>query len=89
MGGNIREGRAFEISVRNSRQEPITIVVEDQVPISRNSLIEVTVTDVGGAAWNKETGKLTWTMTLQPSETKKVQFKYEVKYPKDKPISGL
>lgn len=89
IGGSIRETRAFEISVRNSRQEPVTIVVEDQVPVSRNTQIEVAVTDVGGAQWNRDTGKLSWIMTLQPSEMKKVFFKYEVKYPKDKPISGL
>lgn len=89
ISGSIRESKAFTISVRNTRQEPITVVVEDQVPISRNTQIEVAVVDVGGASWNKETGKLTWTLTLQPSEVKNLQFKYEVKYPKDKPITGL
>lgn len=89
IGSNIRETRGYEISVRNTRQEPITIVVEDQVPVSRNNLIEVMVADTGGAVWNKETGKLTWTFTLQPSETRKASFRFEVKYPKDKVISGL
>lgn len=89
IGANIREMYAYEISVRNARQEPIKIVVEDQVPVSRNSLIEVSVTDTGGASWNKETGKLSWTWTIQPTDTKKTTFKYEVKYPKDKQVSGL
>lgn len=89
IGSSIRETRGYEISVRNSRSEAITIVVEDQVPVSRNSQIEVSVTDVGGASWNRETGKLTWTWTLQPSESKKATFRFEVKYPKDKQVSGL
>lgn len=89
IGANLRETRGYEISVRNSRSETITIVVEDQVPVSRNSQIEVTVTDVGGATWNRETGKLTWTWTLQPSESKRAAFRFEVKYPKDKTINGL
>ena len=89
IGGNIRDSRGFEISVRNTRQEAIRIIIEDQVPISRNSQIEVQVSDVGGATWNKETGKLSWTLILQPSESKKAKFTYEVKYPKDKPITGL
>jgi len=67
----------------------VKITVEDQVPVSQNSQIEVTVSDTGGARYNKETGKLTWNMILQPSETKKVVFKYEVKYPKDRQVSGL
>ena len=89
IGSNIRETQAYEISIRNTRQEAITVVIEDQVPISRTSLIEVTLIDAGGAQWNKDTGKLSWTWTLQPSETKKAVFKFEVKYPKDKQVSGL
>lgn len=89
IGSNRRDTYAYEISVRNTRQEPITIVIEDQVPVSKNSLIEVNVIDAGGSQWNRETGKLVWTWTLQPSENKKATFRFEVKYPKDKMISGL
>ena len=89
IGSAIRETRGYEISVRNARSEAITIVVEDQVPLSRNNLIEVNVMDVGGASWNRETGKLIWTWTLEPSASKKAAFKFEVKYPKDKTINGL
>ncbi|MCU0355980.1 MAG: DUF4139 domain-containing protein [Cyclobacteriaceae bacterium] len=89
VGANVRETQAWEISVRNTRNEPVKIALEDQLPISKNSQIEVTVIDVAGAQYNKETGKLVWDMTLQPNETKKVVIKYEVRYPKDKQISGL
>ena len=89
IGSNIRETYSYELSVRNTKQEPIQIIVEDQVPVSQNSQIEVLVTDSGGAAYNKDTGKLQWIWTLQPNETKKAAFKFEVKYPKDKQISGL
>jgi len=89
IGGNQRDSYAWEISVRNTKNEPVKITVEDQVPVSQNSQIEVTVTDVGGARYNRDTGKLIWNMDLQPNETKKVVFKYEVKYPKDKVVSGL
>ena len=89
IGGSQKDSYAFEISVRNTKAEAIKIVVEDQVPVSSNSQIEVTVSDVGGARYNKTTGKLSWEFNLQPAETKKVQFKYEVKYPKDKQLSGM
>lgn len=89
IGSNQREARAFEISVRNTKNEAVKITVEDQVPISQNSQIEVTVSDVGGAKYNKDSGKLIWEMTLQPNETKKVVYKYEVKYPKDRVVTGL
>jgi uncharacterized protein (TIGR02231 family) len=89
IGSTIRETAAWEISIRNTRNEPVKLVVEDQVPVSKNSQIEVTVTDVGGAKYTKDTGKLVWEMNLQPNETRKVVFKFEVKYPKGKQVSGL
>jgi len=45
--------------------------------------------DAGGAQYNKQTGKLSWELELKPNETRKVVYKFEVKYPKDKQISGL
>ncbi len=89
IGSNLRETSAYEISVRNTKQEPIRIVVEDQLPVSQNSQIEVTMIDAGGAAYNKEIGKLSWSWNLASNDSKKTTFKFEVKYPKDKQISGL
>jgi uncharacterized protein (TIGR02231 family) len=89
IGANQRETYAYEISVRNTKTEAIKITVEDQLPVSQNSQIEITATDVANAKYNKDTGKIVWEMSLQPNETKKVVYKFEVKYPKDKIISGL
>jgi uncharacterized protein (TIGR02231 family) len=89
IGTNQRESYAYEISVRNTKTEAVKITVEDQVPVSQNSQIEVTVVDVGGARYNKDSGKITWEMNLQPNETKKVTYKFDLKYPKDRTISGL
>jgi uncharacterized protein (TIGR02231 family) len=89
IGSNQRDSYAWEISVRNTKSEIVQIVVEDQIPVSQNNQIEVTVQDVGGAKYNKDTGKLTWALSLKTNETKKVVFKYEVKYPKDANVSGL
>jgi hypothetical protein len=63
--------------------------VEDHIPVSQNSQIEVTSTDTGDAKYTKETGKLNWELSLQPNETKKVSYKFEVKYPKDQVLSGM
>ncbi|HRK52497.1 MAG TPA: DUF4139 domain-containing protein [Cyclobacteriaceae bacterium] len=89
IGSNVREEHSWEISVRNTKAEPVTITVEDQLPVTRNKDIEVTSLDNGGAKFEPVSGKLIWKLTLQPNETKKVTYRYEVKYPKDKQISGL
>lgn len=89
IGSTKKESYAWEISLRNAKQEAVKIVVEDQIPVSQNTQIEVAVSDLGGAQYDKQTGKLTWALELKPSETRKLVYKFEVKYPKDKQISGL
>lgn len=89
IGSTKKESYAWEISLRNTKAEAVKIVVEDQVPVSQNTQIEVSVLDTGGANYNKQTGKLSWELELKPNETRKVVYKFEVKYPKDKQISGL
>src|SRR5690606_31783579 len=77
----------YEISVRNNKKESISIIVEDQIPISSNSDIEVTLSDKGGAKVEDEKGKLTWNINLKSNETKKIRFGYQIKSAKDKPVS--
>ncbi len=89
MGGSKKENYTWEISIRNTKTDAIRINIEDQVPVSQNTQIEVTVVDMGGASYNKQTGKLIWNLEIKPGETRKVQYKFEVKYPKDKQINGL
>ncbi len=89
IGSNKKEEYAFEIEVRNTKKESIEILVEDQIPVSQNSQIEVETIDTGGAAYNKDNGKLQWKLNLGAGETKKLLFKYSVKYPKNKTVGGL
>jgi uncharacterized protein (TIGR02231 family) len=89
MGNLRKENYTWEISIRNTKTDIIKINVEDHVPVSQNTQIEVTVIDTGGANYNKQTGKLTWSLEVKPNETRKVSYKFELKYPKDKQITGL
>jgi len=49
----------YEISVRNNKKESISIIVEDQIPISSNT-DEIISGDKGGVTTDTEKGKLTW-----------------------------
>lgn len=89
IGTHQRETAAWTIKIRNNKTEPVKISVEDQVPVSINSLIEVLAVEAPGAKWDKQTGKLKWSLNINPSENKTLNFRYEVKYPKDKIITGL
>jgi uncharacterized protein (TIGR02231 family) len=89
IGTNQKEAYAFEIVARNNKNESIKIIVEDHMPVSKNSLIEVTPGKTGGARFNQTTGKLVWELMLKPNESRQLLYDFEVKYPKDKSIAGL
>lgn len=86
-GGSKKELSTWEISIRNTRKELITIVVEDQIPISTDKEIEVKLLNNGGAEYDETTGKLKWTVTLEGEKSHTLKFSFEVKYPKEKIIS--
>jgi uncharacterized protein (TIGR02231 family) len=86
-GSSRKELNTYEISMRNTRKEAITLVVEDQVPVSNDKDIEVKVSNTGGAVLEEATGKLVWTIRLEPEQSHSIRFSFEVKYPKDRQIS--
>ncbi|HMR56324.1 MAG TPA: DUF4139 domain-containing protein, partial [Cyclobacteriaceae bacterium] len=89
IGSSRKESYTWEISVRNTKADAVKIMIEDQVPVSQNTQIEVTTLDLGGAKYTKDTGKLMWELELKPNETRKLVYKFDVKYPKDKQVTGL
>lgn len=84
LGSHRIDKRAWDIVVKNRKQQAINLVLEDRFPVSQTNEIEVDNTDVSGASFNKDTGILSWKMTLATGEERKVSPKYSVKYPKDK-----
>lgn len=86
FGNKVRESFAREISVRNSKDQPISIEVLDQVPVSENEDINVSLQESSGAHYNRQTGMLTWQLQLGAGETRELRFVYEVEYPEGKPI---
>ncbi len=75
--------RAFEISIRNNKKQPINIVVEDQMPVSTQKEIDVDRQEYKEAKLDDATGKLTWNLLIPSATEKKLNFRYAVKYPKD------
>ena len=84
IGSNKTDIRQYEIVVRNNKQQPISIIVEDQFPVSTVKEIDVQDKKYEGAKLDDDTQKLTWNLTVDAKKENKVNFKYEVKYPKDK-----
>jgi uncharacterized protein (TIGR02231 family) len=89
IGSNVRESFGYKISVRNTKSENVKVVLEDQVPVSQDSDIEVNVEELQGGLQEANTGKITWEFDVPASQSKEVLLKYTVKYPKDKRINNL
>ena len=77
-----KKTRYWEVVLRNTRSQPLYIMVEDQFPVSKQKNIEVTLLESSGARVNELTGQLIWMLTLMPGQTQNLEFGYEVRYPK-------
>ena len=63
------------------------MVVLDQIPVPTLEEIELQIGKISGAKHNKETGELKWELTLAPLESKVLEVKYSLKYPKDRRLN--
>ncbi|HEV7781934.1 MAG TPA: DUF4139 domain-containing protein [Chitinophagaceae bacterium] len=84
IGSNKTDTRQYEIAVRNNKQQPIHIILEDQFPVSTQKEIEVQDKEYANAKLDDDTQTITWQLNVEPKKDNKVSFRYEVKYPKDK-----
>jgi Domain of unknown function (DUF4139)/N-terminal domain of unknown function (DUF4140) len=82
LGSHQTDTRAWEIAVKNKKSQPISLVIEDQIPVSKDKDIEVEKINDSNAQSDEKTGKLVWRMQIPPSGEQKRGFKYSVKYPK-------
>ncbi|WEK69835.1 MAG: DUF4139 domain-containing protein [Candidatus Chryseobacterium colombiense] len=80
---NKSETEKYQIDIRNNTKESINLEILDQLPISENSKILVKATDINGGNYDDKTGSLLWNRTIISGGSEKINFSYEIKYPKD------
>ncbi len=86
IGNNKKSTYSYEIVVKNNRKSPITIDVEDQVPVSQSSDITVETIELSKGELNPLTGKIKWKVTIEPGEAKKINLVFSIKYPRNKSL---
>ncbi len=89
IGTNQRQEVAYTISVRNTRKEPVHLVLMDQIPVSNDKDIQIEEPQTEGAEYDETTGAAKWTMELKPTELKKVRLGYIIKYPRGRTVAGM
>lgn len=81
---------AYRISVENTGDRPVKLLVSDHVPVSKTDRITVedisffpepTAKDADG-----KPGVIAWDITAGPGETKTIDISFTVSYPKDMPF---
>jgi uncharacterized protein (TIGR02231 family) len=86
IGSNKTETYSFLLTIRNNKQVPIKITLNDQIPVSSNSGITVDPVELTGGKHNPQTGEIRWDLEINKEVTKQIVLTYSVKYPKDKTI---
>jgi uncharacterized protein (TIGR02231 family) len=89
IGSNRTRNYTYETSLKNNRKESVTILVEEQIPVSQDKEIEVKAIDFSGGELNAETGKITWKLEIAPGQQVKKKLSFSIKHPKDRPVMGL
>ncbi len=83
IGSSKKETKNWQIEIKNRKSQSVNLLVEDQVPVAQNTSIEVEKQELSGGKLNEGDGKVQWTLKLNPLENKKLDLKYQVKYPKN------
>lgn len=86
LGGTRIVDKGYKIEVKNNKKTPITLVLEDRIPISENKEIKVEDIETGLSEYNDKTGIMRWKIELQANASEKKEFTYTVKYPKFKKV---
>ncbi len=85
LGTDVKQTFTYKLTVRNSQNRPIKIILKDQYPVSSQKSIEVELLKKETTPWSankEEIGVLSWENEIAAGETKEYRISYSVKYPK-------
>lgn len=89
-GDKVREKETIRIRLTNHAASARTVTIQEAMPRSRDKAIETDVRHVAPEPDNTdECGVAKWTMTIPAGETKTIEYRYEIKYPRGMKIQGL
>lgn len=86
LSNAVEETFAYTIKVKNTRDYPVKVKIEEQIPIAKSDDITVTIVSMEGAKQDKESGILTWALNLKAKETITLKYIYTLKRPKDRKV---
>uniref|UniRef100_A0A7C4CB49 Mucoidy inhibitor MuiA family protein n=1 Tax=candidate division WOR-3 bacterium TaxID=2052148 RepID=A0A7C4CB49_UNCW3 len=91
LGRTERQQFVYRTTVENFRQTAIAVEVVEQVPVSREKEIKVTVTKLEPKPETQDDyrGTRTWKPELKPGGKFTIELEFQVEYPAGRRVSGL
>jgi len=89
FGGSRKTTQSFELVIENQHNRAIEVVIEDRIPVTNSSDIQVEVVELDGGQLEAVSGIVTWNQTLAPMESKTLILTYTVSFPKGHSLLGL
>jgi len=86
-----KQSFVYRTTVDNYTSKPIVIKVVEQIPVSKQGEIKVTVTKVEPKFLeeDKDKGTYTWKPTLEPKGKFAIDYEFTVEYPAGRRVQGL
>jgi hypothetical protein len=81
VGNEASKSVKWVISVKNNKDVPINLILEDQFPLTNDSQIQIESDEVQNGVVDETTGIITWDLKLAGGKMGEVSFKYKVTYP--------
>jgi len=80
----------YQITISNPTEETLSVVVQDQIPVSQHEEIKVRLDKAEPNPDKKDDlNRMTWKLSLPPKTKKLVQFQFVIEAPADMEIRGL
>lgn len=80
----------YRIKIENFKSAKTAVTILDQVPVSRDSDVEVMIDpETTAPATPDKDGKLTWTVDVEPGKPAEIRLSYRVYFPANRPVFGL
>jgi len=90
IGSSKTDEREFKISVRNGHAAPVSVWIEDRVPVSETADVQVEVlpgtTPPSVRDAGDRRGVYAWTFDAAPGEARDIRLAWRVRWPADKAI---
>jgi uncharacterized protein (TIGR02231 family) len=87
VGEKIVKSMSYKITIKNQKAKNIRLIMQDQIPVSRNEEIEIEMIESTKGIVDPITGIVDWNIKMKPSELQTFSLRYTVEYDKTKTIN--